>query len=375
MDMETRPQQADSAPSTSSPFPRAWWGRALYGAYVILFPSLCFASIELLKPEWQTGRFGDYVILLLFPEASWIFFILLAYSVTCYLLVLYMPDRFARSFLVRAGIYTGVLLALQYTVLVMFANNASVFWLLLIWIFPLGYSILYQRAVRRWAAAQVNRFLLIVFLTVLLLSALITRGSALFLLLAGLTLAAPFWSLLLALQATSWLLKNHETKFTLPRGIGLAAWLGAYVIAWRFDILKMYQLYAALPPSPPPDCYIATAAARGHPRFVGARMVTRLNGDSMPINRQLQRLKCLELAILAVAPHTHRTLRQVYDRAGKWLAGYIRHPYVADLAYLSMKPGEWLAIVLLKLLVPEIDALASTMYISVASTPSTGRET
>ena len=86
--------------------------------------------------------------------------------------------------------------------------------------------------------------------------------------LVALTMAAPFWSLLLAVQASIWLIKNFETKVTLPRGLGLTAWAAAYIAAWRFDILKMYELYAALPPTPPPDCYIASAAARGHPRFV-----------------------------------------------------------------------------------------------------------
>jgi hypothetical protein len=374
MEIETASQQAPVTESpVSFPFPAARWGRVLYGLFVLVFPLLSFSGVELLEPQWQTGRLPDYIVLFLFPKASLFFFPLLAYSITSYLSLLWNPARFARSFFVRFGVYTGALLALQYSILeIAYSLDSFVYLILLIWIVPFVYSAIYRRAVARWMAPRVNGFLVSAIVGGLVIAGLFTRGSAPFLVLIGLTMAAPFWSFLLALRAAGWLLKHYETKFTLPRGIGLAAWLGAYALAWRFDILKMYELYAALPPSPPPDCYVATAAARGHPRFVGARMVRRLDGSVMPVNRQLQRLKCLELAFLAVAPNFHRNLRRVYDRAGKWLASYIRNPYAADLAYLSLKPGEWLATLLLMPLVPEIDALSSTLYIRSAPTQHAG---
>jgi hypothetical protein len=174
-------------------------------------------------------------------------------------------------------------------------------------------------------------------------------------------MGAPFWSFLLAVQAAVWLYKNHETLLTFPRGVGFGAWILAYIAALRFDILKMHELYAALPPTPP-DCYIATAAARGHPWFVHAWTVQRTDGKSMQINVQLQRLKCVELALLAVNPRLHKILRRIYDKVGKALAHCIQHSYLADLAYLLLKPCEWVGRLVLKLIVPEVDSISKIIY-------------
>jgi len=176
-------------------------------------------------------------------------------------------------------------------------------------------------------------------------------------------MAAPFWSFLIGLRAAVWLLKNSEMKLRLPQGLGMAAWLAAYAAAWRFDILKMYESYAALPSTPPPDCYIATAAARGHPRFVRAWTVQRVDGTSMQVNTQLQRLKCAELALLAIHPRLHKLLRKIYDTLGKPLARRIQNPFLADIAYLLLNPWEGLAGLILKRIIPELDSISKEIYI------------
>ena len=362
MELETvSDQMDDKAPSISLPFPNAWWWRVLYGLFVTTLPVFSFWATELLKPEWQNGELRSYIILLLFPEASLLFFPLLVYSIICYLLLLLMPTRFAHSFVVRAGIYTGVLLALQYSILLMYAAGSPVYLLVLVWIFPLIFLVIYRWAVARWTARNVNNALFILIPAALLVGVLTARGNVLLLALVVLTMGAPFWSLLLALQAANWLFKNYETKFTLLRGFELTAWLAAYAAAWRFDILKMYELYAALPKEPP-NCYIATAAARGHPQFVQAWTVQGVNGKSMQVNSQLQRLKCAELALLVVNPRLHTFLRQIYDVMGKRLVRRIQNPFLADAAYLLLKPWEWLAGSILKVIVPEIDSISKKMY-------------
>jgi hypothetical protein len=136
-----------------------------------------------------------------------------------------------------------------------------------------------------------------------------------------------------------------------------------YAVAWRLSILKMYELYAALPPQPPPDCYIATAAAQGHPQFVGSQVVLRENGKHLQVNRQLQILKCAELALMAMSPSVHKILRHIYDVVGKSLARRMQNPFLADLAFLLLKPWEWCAHSLLKMLIPEINEIAKTIYI------------
>ncbi|HET9912013.1 MAG TPA: DUF6688 family protein [Anaerolineales bacterium] len=349
-------------PSIFLPFPKARWGRVLYGLFVTVLPAFSFWATDLLKPEWQNGELRSYVILLLFPEASLLFFPLLAYSIVCYLLLLVRPSHFARSWIVRFGTYTGVLLALQYSVLMIFLLDGPVYIIILIWIFPTVFFVFYRRAVARWAARSVNRVLFILVPVILLIAALLTKGDVPLVLLMILMIGAPFWSLLISLRAAVWLFKNYETRFTFPRVFGLTAWLAAYAVAWRFDILKMYELYAALPKEPP-NCYIATAAACGHPYVVGSWTIQRVDGKSMQVNRQLQRLKCAELALMAIQPRLHGLLRRIYDVIGRRLARSIQNPLLADAAYLLLKPWEWGAGLIIKTIVPEIDSISRKMYL------------
>jgi hypothetical protein len=344
-------------------FPKPWWGRLLYGLFVTAMPAFSFWAIQFLKPEWQNGDLSAYLTLLLFPEASLLFFPLLAYSIISYLLLLLDLARYSESFVIRFGIYTGVLLALQYCIIVMmYSLDSFAYVIILTWIFPFIISLIYRWTIAKWTAPRVNKILLILMPSILLIASLITRGGAPFFILIGLTMAAPFWSFLLAVQAAVWLYKNYEGLLTFPRGVGFTTWIVAYITALRFDILKMYELYAELPPTPP-DCYIATAAARGHPRIVCSWAVERADGKAMQVNGQLQRLKCAELALKAVSPCLYKLLRKIYDVAGKWLARRIQNKLLADGAYLLLKPGEWLASSLLRIIIPEIDSIASGMYI------------
>lgn len=364
MTMETVPDPMDAKVSpVSLPFPTTWWGRVFYALFITLLPIFSFWATDLLKPEWQNGQLGSYIILLLFPEASLLFFPLLIYSVICYLLLMLRPTHFARAFVIRAGVYTGVLLALHYSIVVLvYAFDSYAYIVALIWIFPLVFSPLYRWAASKWTAASVNTVLFILVSGALLIVTLLTRGNTLVLVFVALIMAAPFWSFLIALRAAVWLYKNYEATFTLSHGLGLTAWFGVYAAAWRYDILKMYELYAALPPQPPPDCYIATAAAHGHPRFVRVWAVQRADGKPMQVNRQLQLLKCAEFALMAIYPRWHKRLRRVYDLIGKFLARKIQNPFLADMAYLCLKPLEWLAGIILKLIIPEIDLISSKIY-------------
>jgi hypothetical protein len=364
MSLEPVSEQGDSqGASRSLPFPNVWWGRVAYAVFVTAMPVFSFWAIQLLGPQWQTGELRSYITLMLFPEASLLFFPLLAYSIIGYLLLLFAPAQYSKSFVIRFGVYTGILLALHYSMVVLVYSFSSFAYLVVLtWIFPLVFLLIYRRAVARWTVLKVNKVLFTVIAGALLVSTALTRGGALFFVLVALLMAAPFWSFLLAVQASIWLIKNHETKFTLPRGLGLTAWFAAYIAAWRFDILKMYELYAALPPTPPTDCYIATAAARGHRQFVHSWTVSCLDGRSIPVNVQLQRLKCAELSMLAINPRLHGFLRGIYNRVGRILARFIQNPLLADAAYVLLKPWEWMAESLLKIIVPELDSISRKMY-------------
>ena len=351
----------------TTPVPGSALAKLCYGLFISLMPFLAFWATELFKPEWQNGEFSAYLTLFLSPSASLLFFFLLAYSILCYSLVLIDSGRYSPFYFIRLGIYTGVLLAFQYSILAgLFFFNRSSAPFFLLWILPLFLPKLYFFVVNKWNAERVNTILVTLVALIFLLSIVITRNfwfPAVFTL-VGLTAAAPFWCFLIMLRAAQGLFTRYDLKLAPPRGLGLAMWIAGFVASWRFDILKMYELYNALPPQPPPDCYIATAAAQGHPQIVDSWQVECTNGKRMQVNKQLQILKCAELACLAVQPRFHRIFRRVYDIIGKSLAKRLRNPFLADLAYLLLKPWGWLARFVLKMVVPEIDSIASKMYMN-----------
>lgn len=352
-------------PSSQQQFPVRGWRRIWYALFVIVFPSFSFWGIAALKPEWQSGDMRDYLALLLSAEASLIFLFLLAYSVICYILLLIDPDRFAKWFLIRFGIYSGILLALQYSILLLLflVNNVYSLAVLLVWFLPFYFPKLYHMTIEKWVRRYVSVWvLLIVVIAYGILIVIFEQAiTPLFLIFIGMVASAPFWSFLLAGQAALWLYKHYETRLTLPRGLGVTAWLASYVAAWRYDILKMYELYAQLPPEPP-TCYIATAAAQGHLNFVGSRAIQLANGKSMQVNRQLQIFKCAELALMAIAPRLHKFVRRIYDVLGKSLARKIQNPFLADVAYLSLKPFEWIAQSVLRLIIGDVQAYSNYIY-------------
>ncbi len=337
------------------------WKRILFGIFVVVAPIFNFSLIELLKPEWQDGRFASYLYLFLLPEASWGFFPLLLYAVLSYLLLLWDSEQFADSMIIRLGIYGGTFLALQYSILsfiTTFSPSPVVLAVLLAYFAPLILPKLYS-----WLRPQLDklfkRYRLAMIIIILIIIALVLWGF--FFVLAIFGIASPFWSFLVALQASRWLLKHYETKFSFTKGFGVVAWLSAYAFALRFNILKMFELYNALP-TEPPNCYIATAAANGHPSFVGSQEVTLANGRSMRVNRQLQRLKAVEIAWVGVSAPSHRMMRRLYDVIGKRLATYIQNPILADIAYLVLLPVELISFFVLQSIIPEIQTLTERLY-------------
>ena len=363
--MEEAIQEQSGETKITPPMIDETWKRFLFGFFVLAAPIFNFNFIDLLKPEWQDGKFSSYIDLFLQPEASLWFLLLLANAVLSYLLLLWDTDRYAKSFIIRLGIYTGTVLALQYSLLTLLGldSPSSYIYILLIYIVPLLFTRFHRWLTSKWRASLINGILIGLGIVMLIAAMMFIDDplSPFLLILMFIGVSAPFWSFLIAFQASRWLWKYHESKLTLPRGLGIFAWLSAYAFALRFNILKMFELYNALP-TEPPNCYIATAAAQGHPRFVGSRTVVLANGKSMQVNRQLQRLKAAEIALMGVSAPSHRMMRRIYDVIGRRLAAYIQNPLLADVAYLLLIPVEWGAFVVLKLIVPEIQSVSQRLY-------------
>ncbi|MBI3173633.1 MAG: hypothetical protein HYZ25_07940 [Chloroflexi bacterium] len=355
------------------PVPQSIFWRLFQGFVVTVLTLSAFLVISIFEPEWQDGRFQSYVSLLLSTKTSWIFAPLIGYSSLTFLFLLSAPMKWAQEFWVRLGIYTGALLGLQFTVLALLALGDPTWLALLIWFAPLlAWPILRWLAKKigvKWTVLGVLVLAAFFYFGYLLFEAIRDRSfppayafSTPFLFLMGFLIAsAPFWVLLIMSTTSYRLLKYYETRLTLPRGLGVLAWLSGFAASWSLAILRMLQLYSELP-TQPPDCYIATAAANGHPRFVGSHEVTLTSGAHLQVNAQLQRLKCAELALKAVAPHLHGLLRATYDALGRPLARRMTNPFVADTAYLLLKPFEWISIFVLRWIVPEINIHAQKLY-------------
>jgi hypothetical protein len=144
----------------------------------------------------------------------------------------------------------------------------------------------------------------------------------------------------------SFLMIRHRSEkgfqFSLAQLLGFVTWFGGYCAAWRVAFLLVLEEYSKLPTVEPERCYICTAAARGHRRWVASEEFFAADGRIFRVNDQLRRFKAFELFLMAISPGLHKTCRWIYDRAGPVLARTIVHPLAADIAYAALKPLEWL---------------------------------
>jgi hypothetical protein len=130
-------------------------------------------------------------------------------------------------------------------------------------------------------------------------------------------------------------------RYRLMQLMAVVTWLGAFFAACRWAVERSLAEYAKLPVTNPGRCYVASAAAQGHPWLVGSWPALTADSVVVRINRQLQVLKVGELALRGWLPRVHRLARAVYDVLGPPVARRLDRPWLADLAYLSLKPAEW----------------------------------
>lgn len=329
--------------------------------------------------EWQSGRICDRVALLLAPEAVLPFLPLVLYAMVCMLLLLVSFGVFARLFFVRLGVYTGVMLTLQFALVWGISVPALIDGGTLS-----GPPLLFCAALAigaplclHWLMAKVSRTIG-KGRTVLLAAALIAglwgccvaegvdpvEAAAALLAVGAIAVAwsVPFCAFAVYVWLASRLLLDAPSGRCGPGVVaGVASWLGCYLAAWRLAVREAHEIYASLPTTPP-DCYVSTAAARGHPSVVKSERITTSNGTTFRVNTQMQRLKCAELGLMALAPRAHRVCRRTYDTVGPPLAAALRFAILADAAYVLLKPAEWAAIACLRALLPSVDGLVNRTY-------------
>jgi len=321
-----------------------------------------------LSPDWQDGEPFALIRVQLESKVAWPFFPLLAFSMCGMFSALFLPRKAAKSRVVRVGVYSGVVLAAQYSIIMGFALG------------KLGLLIGYAIASVAGVAVVLILAIIAKFIRANLLWGIVVPCCGVGALLAlnshtgreflgSMVLVAlgagPPWALAayLWVSIALWRQQNepaatHNAFFNLL----LFGWITAYIVAWRLAIVEAMRFYSALPTTQPSRCYVCTAAANGHSLIVRSTTICLEDGTLMRVNDQLRNLKCAELALKAVAPAAHRRLRMIYDCIGPRLARWISNPLAADIAYLSLKPAEWMCRAVFRLVSRDLLGVVRSLY-------------
>lgn len=323
----------------------------------ILLPLACFGITAVdkypLAPKWQRDEWFDYLSLIPNFPVGWAFYPLLIFSIYAAGWMIFGTRKAVASAICRVGVFAGIVLAWQYAfiqvVSLQIADDTPALGALLGLVCPpalVGVTLF-----ARWAADQLvwrrtwyhsprgkHIFWAIVVAIVMGVSAFFSKavlGIAIFF---SLLLAPGLTMFSFVAMAIVILRRSERPESQTPLLAGAVAWLAAWGAAWVQSYQNAIDAYSKLPTTHS-GCYIATATLRGHRRFIGRRIVA-----GRPLSPQLAILKSGELALRDRWPGLHRAMRAVYDTVGPRIARRIRHPLVADVVYLTLKPIEWCAV-------------------------------
>ena len=351
-------------------------GLAVYG---ILLPIVCHFMTLGGPPEparWQSGEWEAKLSFVLSGECGWPVFPLLIFAMICMAIVIYNETIAFSKAWVRLGIFSGVIICGWY----LFAFSSTVFkspfvsfGLLLgaaMWLVTVhGVIWMLIFSLKSFDLAPI---ILICGFIILLLAAFVGGNGAMII------FVAPFSILLLLSTPLAFLaylgmsiriLNQHAAarRFTLSQLMMWVTWFAAFVSAIQTTIKLSYAKYAQLPLEAPEDCYVATAASKGHPLIVGSQNLPTTTDQLMTVNQQLTIFKAAELALRAISPKAHLWFRFGYDRIGPLAAARLRSPLSATAAYLCLKPAEWLCRIVLRILLGrQTYKLAKQLYLARA---------
>ncbi len=306
---------------------------------ILLLLSLGGLKFEPSSP-WQSGEIRDYLAMLLRPTALLPFLPGIVYSAVSMAAWTFAPEAQSKVW-VRVGIYSGLVLALQFATIVTWMQPylivlAAIVWtawhvvLLLFQYFShRQLSIMHIMVLTTLAAVCAMSFAIYgkVMLTLPLFACIYVLGST-----PILNVIAYAWAVIALL--TTDIQSSHRERREV--GYGLIALAVAWLVEWRFAIVAMLDEYSKLPTTNP-NCYLSNAAAYAHPCLTGAR-------ERGAITIGMRRLKFVELVFKATAPGLHRSIRRHYDRFGPPLARLCRRNYLlATVTCVCLKPIELVA--------------------------------
>ena len=338
----------------------AGW-RLFYAIFGIGLPVVSFAVSDILAPDWQDGNLNTYLeIVLGVAPVKMLFYPILGFSLVMFGLVLALPD-YSRYFIARLGVYSYLILSFQYALILSFGIGEIDGLLAFL---PITFGTVYLvrfvfLKIQPWLTKNVALKIALGVVFVLVLVALLIGDAffgAILLLIFG-----PATCFVLTLNLSTQLYKDYDAGRLKENTLLILAWVVAYIATIRITVYKSIDYYNSLP-TEPPDCYITTAAASGHHFVVKSKREMHKNGVFHQVNAQMQHFKALELVLMILFPSFHRIFRKVYDSAGRRMAKFIKFPLLADLAYLILKPIEWIVWGCLKMVFPKIEKRAGQIY-------------
>jgi hypothetical protein len=261
---------------------KSWWrffGALILSFFGVILPLFIFGFSSMMEPDWKGACTYGWLDCFITGKLALTPLVLLATAALYALEIFRVENRTARWIVV--GIFLGAIISSICFIfgLVCFGADALKWWLLVPFYVAVWYSV---RAVQLIKVARLG------FRTYLI----------------SLVSSLPFW---------------------------LASWL------WS------RSLYVSLPDQAPSDCFIVTAAGHGHAAFVGTYYEVERNGRKRLVNQQLITLWQFENIWRNFAPRSHRIFRCAYNKVGPVIAARIKSPWLADFAYLVIKPLELIA--------------------------------
>ena len=182
-------------------------------------------------------------------------------------------------------------------------------------------------------------------LVLVVLSALLAHNGLMPLYL-GIFIVPIFWPLTANLTLAGFVFRHPvdaRPRWLTPTIVGGGT---ALATASSFALILMHYSPTG-PGSSPIHCFVASAAARGHRRWVRTQLMPSALG-MIPVNDQLRVLIAAELAVKLAHPRLHRILRGVYNVVGPILARLVRTKLAADAVYVALKPVEALARIIVR---------------------------
>lgn len=135
--------------------------------------------------------------------------------------------------------------------------------------------------------------------------------------------------------------KNRQ--FTLvdfkAKWLQITAWITSLLISIGIKIPLAMKFYEQLPDEMPDDCFVVTAATKGHQNVVHTWF--DVENDRL-LNQQLSTFWKFEDLLKHQTPKFHVAIRRIYNRIGPVVARSIVFRWQADLVYLLLKPTEWI---------------------------------